>query len=171
MAQPASVATAPQTKALLRVNNIEVVYDHVILVLRGVSLTVPEGGVVALLGANGAGKSTTLKAVSGLLGPERGEVVRGAIHFRGTNLAGISPPERVRLGLCHVLEGRRVFEHLTPVENLVAAARRTDSRSLRDSMDRVFSYFPRLGERRTARAGYLSGSGRILISLNHVSAA
>jgi branched-chain amino acid transport system ATP-binding protein len=151
--------------ALLSLNSVEVIYDRTFLVVKGVSLEVPEGGMVALLGANGAGKSTTLKAVSGLLGPERGDVARGTIHFRGTDLAGVSPPERVRLGLCHVLEGRRVFEHLTPVENLTAAARRRDGRSLRDRMDRVFSYFPRLAERRGARAGYLSGGEQQMLAI------
>ncbi len=150
---------------LLSINSIEVIYDRTFLVLKGVSLEVPEGGMVALLGANGAGKSTTLKAVSGLLGPERGEVVRGSIHFLGRDLAGVPPADRVRLGLCHVLEGRRVFEHLTPAENLVAAARRADRRALRDRMDRVFSYFPRLYERRAARAGYLSGGEQQMLAI------
>ncbi len=151
--------------ALLTVNGVEVIYDRTFLVLKGVSLEVPEGGMVALLGANGAGKSTTLKAVSGLLGPERGLVARGVIQFRGTDLAGVSPPERVRLGLCHVLEGRRVFEHLTPIENLIAAARRKDRRSLQARMDRVFGYFPRLYERRAARAGYLSGGEQQMLAI------
>jgi branched-chain amino acid transport system ATP-binding protein len=151
--------------ALLSLNSVEVIYDRTFLVVKGVSLEVPEGGMVALLGANGAGKSTTLKAVSGLLGPERGEVVRGTIRFRGTDLAGVPPFERVKRGLCHVLEGRRVFEHLTPVENLVAAARKTDSRSLRERMDRVFTYFPRLAERRAAHAGYLSGGEQQMLAI------
>ncbi len=146
-------------RALLVVNNIEVVYDHVILVLRGVSLTVPEGGVVALLGANGAGKTTTLKAISNLLRVERGEVTKGTIELAGQNVAALSPNELVRRGVVQVMEGRHCFEHLTIEENLLTGAyTRTDGRAAvgRD-LELVYGYFPRLRERRHAQAGYTSG--------------
>ena len=107
---------------ILSLNNVEVVYDYVSLAIKGVSIEVPEGGMVALLGANGAGKSTTLKSISGLLAAERGEVRRGELQFRGQSIGGLMPQDRVRLGIAHVLEGRRVFEHLTPEENLIAAS-------------------------------------------------
>ncbi len=145
--------------ALLVVNNIEVVYDHVILVLRGVSLTVPEGGVVALLGANGAGKTTTLKAISNLLRVERGEVTKGTIELAGQNVAALSPTELVRRGVVQVMEGRRCFEHLTVEENLLTGAyTRTDGRAaVAADLELVYGYFPRLRERRHAQAGYTSG--------------
>ena len=117
-------SNAHRRAKILSLNNIEVVYDYVSLAIKGVSIDVPEGGMVALLGANGAGKSTTLKAISGLLVAERGEVRRGELQFLGRNIGALSPQERVKLGIAHVLEGRRVFEHLTPDENLVAASAR-----------------------------------------------
>jgi branched-chain amino acid transport system ATP-binding protein len=146
-------------RALLVVNNIEVVYDHVILVLRGVSLTVPEGGVVALLGANGAGKTTTLKAISNLLRVERGEVTKGTIELAGQNVAALSPSELVRRGVVQVMEGRHCFEHLTVEENLLTGAyTRTDGKAgVAADLDLVYGYFPRLKERRRAQAGYTSG--------------
>ncbi|GGC52758.1 ABC transporter ATP-binding protein [Chelatococcus reniformis] len=151
---------------ILSVNNIEVVYDNVFLAVKGVSLDVAEGGVVALLGANGAGKSTTLKAISGLLKPERGAVTRGDIAFRGESLLGLDPPDRVRLGLVHVLEGRRVFEHLTPRENLIAAtSMHRDRRGVKDLIDRTFTWFPRLAERAKAKAGYLSGGEQQMLAI------
>src|SRR3978361_12725 len=113
-------ANTPTAAKVLSLNNIEVVYDHVSLAIKGVSIDVPEGGMVALLGANGAGKSTTLKAISGLLVAGRGAVRRGKLHFRGRSRGAPSPQQRVKLGIAHVLEGRRVFEHLTPDENLIA---------------------------------------------------
>jgi branched-chain amino acid transport system ATP-binding protein len=152
--------------ALLSLGNVEVVYDRVFLAVKGVSLEVPEGGLVALLGANGAGKSTTLKSVSGLLKPERGEVTRGEIRFGGRDIATLDPPERVRLGLAHVLEGRRVFGHLTPAENLIAAATmHRDRRHVAELMEMVFGYFPRLKERATAQAGYLSGGEQQMLAI------
>ena len=145
---------------LLAVNNIEVIYDHVILVLKGVSLEVPEGGIVALLGANGAGKSTTLKAVSNLLRSERGEVTKGSIEFRGERVdQHASPTDLVTRGIVQVMEGRRCFEHLTVEENLLTGAyTRKDGRSaIHEDLDKVYHYFPRLGERRDAQSGYTSG--------------
>ena len=145
---------------LLAVNNIEVIYDHVILVLKGVSLEVPEGGIVALLGANGAGKSTTLKAVSNLLRSERGEVTKGSIEFRGERVDQHgSPTDLVTKGIVQVMEGRRCFEHLTVEENLLTGAyTRKDGRAaIHEDLDKVYHYFPRLGERRDAQSGYTSG--------------
>ena len=145
---------------LLAVNNIEVIYDHVILVLKGVSLEVPEGGIVALLGANGAGKSTTLKAVSNLLRSERGEVTKGSIEFRGERVdQHASPTDLVTKGIVQVMEGRRCFEHLTVEENLLTGAyTRKDGRAaVHEDLDKVYHYFPRLGERRDAQSGYTSG--------------
>ena len=140
-------------------NNIEVVYDHVILVLKGVSLAVPEGGVVALLGANGAGKTTTLKAVSNLLRVERGEVTKGTIELAGDDVAALSPTELVRRGVVQVMEGRHCFEHLTVEENLLTGAytRRDGKAAMLRDLDMVYGYFPRLRERRRAQAGYTSG--------------
>jgi len=153
--------------AILSLNNIEVIYDHVALAIKGVSLSVPRGGMVALLGANGAGKSTTLKAVSGLLKPERGQVTRGELRFLDRDVAPMPPQQRVQLGIVQVLEGRRVFEHLTPEENLVAASAVTGgSRAdLLRMRDRVYGYFPRLHERRTAQAGFLSGGEQQMLAI------
>ena len=152
--------------AVLTVRNVEVIYDRVFLAVKGVSLEVPAGGLVALLGANGAGKSTTLKAISGLLGPERGEVTRGEIRFAGRDVLQSGPPVRVRLGLAHVLEGRRVFEHLTPDENLVAASTvHRDRRRVAELRERVYAYFPRLHERGSVQAGYLSGGEQQMLAI------
>jgi len=150
----------------LTLNNIEVIYDRVFLAIKGVSIDVPEGGMVALLGANGAGKSTTLKAISGLLYSERGEVTRGDVKFRGQDLARMPPQLRVKLGIAQVLEGRRVFEHLTPDENLVAASAVHGSRAdMARNMERVYGYFPRLHQRRTAKSGYLSGGEQQMLAI------
>ncbi len=158
---------------LLSVNNIEVIYDHVILVLKGVSLEVAEGGIVALLGANGAGKSTTLKAISNLLSAERGEVTKGSIEFKGEEIQALTPDQLVRRGCIQVMEGRHCFEHLSVEENLLTGAytRRDGAGAIRDDLDLVYTYFPRLKERRTSQAGYTSGGeqqmtviGRALMS-------
>jgi branched-chain amino acid transport system ATP-binding protein len=143
----------------LSVNNIEVIYDHVILVLKGVSLQVPEGKIVALLGGNGAGKSTTLKSISTLLRGERGDVTKGSVEFRGERIDRLTPNELVRRGLSQVMEGRHCFGHLTIEENLLTGAytRRISRAELRDSLDKVYHYFPRLKQRRTSQAGYTSG--------------
>ncbi len=151
----AAQAAAP----LLTVNNIEVIYDHVILVLKGVSLAVPDGGIVALLGANGAGKTTTLKAVSNLLRAERGEVTKGSIEAMGERIDSLSSNELVRRGIIQVMEGRHCFEHLTVEENLMTGAytRRDGRAAIAQSLEKVYHYFPRLRERRTSQAGYTSG--------------
>ncbi len=142
---------------LLLVNNIEVVYHDIIQVLRGVSLKVPEGRITALLGPNGAGKTTTLRAISGLLIPEDGEVVRGEILYQGQPIHNRPPEEIVKLGIVQVLEGRRVFKHLTVEENLrVGTLTRRDSR-LKEDLERIYHYFPRLAELRHRLAGYCSG--------------
>jgi branched-chain amino acid transport system ATP-binding protein len=151
---------------MLSLSNVEVVYDRVFLAIKGVSLEVPEGGMVALLGANGAGKSTTLKSISGLLKPERGEVTRGEVRFMGRNIVDLPAPERVRLGIAHVLEGRHVFEHLTPEENLIAAtSMHRDRRRIAALTETVYNYFPRLKERRSAKAGYLSGGEQQMLAI------
>ncbi|HXR57614.1 MAG TPA: ABC transporter ATP-binding protein [Casimicrobiaceae bacterium] len=144
---------------MLTVNGIEVIYNHVILVLKGVSLEVPEGGIVALLGANGAGKTTTLKAISNLLRAERGEVTKGTIEYRGQRVDRLTPNDLVRRGVCQVMEGRHCFAHLTVEDNLLAGAfTRKGSRSdLAAALERVYHYFPRLKERRASLAGYTSG--------------
>ena len=151
---------------MLSVNNIEVIYDHVILVLKGVSLRVPEGGIVALLGANGAGKSTTLKAISGLLRTERGEVTKGAIELRGESIQRKDPADVVRRGIVQVMEGRHVFEHLTVEENLLTGAyTRRNGHSLTEDIDRVYGYFPRLTQRRHVKAGYISGGEQQMLAI------
>jgi branched-chain amino acid transport system ATP-binding protein len=151
---------------LLSVNNIEVIYDHVILVLKGVSLRIPEGGIVALLGANGAGKSTTLKAISGLLRTERGDVTKGSIEFRGETIHTKEPSEVVRRGIVQVMEGRHVFEHLTVHENLLTGAySRAGSGEIAADLERVYDYFPRLKERRGFRAGYISGGEQQMLAI------
>jgi branched-chain amino acid transport system ATP-binding protein len=166
-------ATAPAADVILSVNNIEVIYDHVILVLKGVSLQVPRGGMVALLGANGAGKTTTLKAVSNLLRSERGDVTKGSIVFDGIPVHKSLPNELVRRGCIQVMEGRYCFGHLTIEENLLTGAfTRKDGRAaIKADLDRVYGYFPRLAERRGSLAGYTSGGeqqmcavGRALMS-------
>ncbi|PCM44358.1 ABC transporter ATP-binding protein [Marinobacter sp. ANT_B65] len=154
-------------EALLEIDNIEVVYNKAVQVLRGLSLRVPRGAIVALLGSNGAGKSTTLKSVSGLLALEDGEVTAGEIRFKGHSLKGRAPEKLVRDGLFHVMEGRRVFEDLTVEENLVAATYALSGRkvSLGDSYELVYDYFPRLRERRKQLAGYLSGGEQQMLAL------
>ena len=157
---------------MLTLNNVEVIYDGVILVLRGVSVNVREGGITTILGANGAGKTTTLKAISGLLRSERGEVTKGSIELAGERIDRLPPHAIVKRGIVQVFEGRRVFEHLTAEENLIAGAHvQTDRRKIADGIARVFEYFPRLKERRTVQSGYLSGGeqqmlviGRALMS-------
>jgi len=148
-----------QASAYLNVNNVEVIYDHVILVLKGVSLQVQKGQIVALLGANGAGKTTTLKAISNLLRAERGEVTKGSIEFDGKRVDRLTPNELVRLGVCQVMEGRHCFQHLTVEENLLTGAftRRLTRSELARDLDLVYRYFPRLRERRESLAGYTSG--------------
>ena len=162
-----------KTDNLLEINNIEVIYNHVILVLKGVSLSVPKGGITALLGGNGAGKTTTLKAVSNLLHSERGEVTKGSISYRGDPIAGLDPAEMVKRGVIQVMEGRHCFEHLTIEENLMTGAyTRKDGRSAVEAdLEMVYNYFPRLKERRRSQAGYTSGGeqqmcaiGRALMS-------
>jgi branched-chain amino acid transport system ATP-binding protein len=151
---------------LLAVNNIEVIYDHVILVLKGVSLSVPEGGIVALLGANGAGKSTTLKAISGLLRTERGDVTKGSIEFMGEGIRRKDPSEVVRRGIVQVMEGRHVFEHLTVEENLLTGAyTQRDGRAIKRDLELVYTYFPRLRERRGVRSGYVSGGEQQMVAI------
>jgi branched-chain amino acid transport system ATP-binding protein len=143
--------------AMLTVNGIEVIYNHVILVLKGVSLTVPEGGIVALLGANGAGKTTTLKAISNLLRAERGDVTKGYIEFQGQRIDRLSPAELVKRGVCQVMEGRHCFQHLTVEENLLTGAYTRSGSEARDDLEKVYRYFPRLKERRHSQSGYTSG--------------
>ena len=162
-----SAVAETNSEALLVVNNIEVIYDHVILVLKGVSLEVMEGGVVALLGANGAGKSTTLKAVSNLLGAERGDVTKGSITFKGEDVHSLTPNELVRRGVIQVMEGRHCFEHLTVEENLLTGAytRRDGREGIADDLELVYQYFPRLKERRTSQAGYTSGGEQQMLAV------
>ncbi len=152
---------------LLSVNNIEVIYDHVILVLKGVSLHVPKGRIVALLGANGAGKSTTLKAISNLLGAERGDVTKGSIIYDGKQVEKLTTNDLVKMGVIQVMEGRHVFEHLTVQENLLTGAytRRDGRGAINADLEKVYHYFPRLKERRTAQAGYTSGGEQQMTAL------
>ncbi|MFL5230554.1 MAG: ABC transporter ATP-binding protein, partial [Microvirga sp.] len=162
MSAALATKTAPEPApagAILVVNNIEVIYDHVILVLKGVSLSVPRGGIVALLGANGAGKSTTLKAISNLLRTERGEVTKGSIEFEGERVDKATPNALVRRGCIQVLEGRHCFGHLTIEENLLTGAftRRDGNAAIRRDVEMIYDYFPRLRQRRGAMAGYTSG--------------
>ena len=163
---PSASAPAPQVaaEALLSVRNVEVVYDEVILVLRGLSLDVPRGAVVALLGANGAGKSTTLKAISGLLKSEDGEVTRGEIHFDGARIDGTDPDRIVRRGLFQVMEGRRIVADMTALENLRLGAFTRRDREVGQDLERVLDYFPRLRER-TGLAGYLSGGEQQMLAI------
>ena len=152
--------------SLLTLNNIEVVYDQVFLAVKGVSIELPEGGLVALLGANGAGKSTVLKSITGLLKPERGGGSRGEVLFDGRNILSLDAPERVRAGIVHCLEGRRVFGHLTPEENLIAATSMHGDRArVRDLVAQMFELFPRLKERAKAQAGYLSGGEQQMLAI------
>lgn len=164
---------AETRETLLEVNNIEVIYNHVILVLKGVSLSVPDGGITALLGGNGAGKTTTLKAISNLLASERGEVTKGSILYRGEPVASRNPAALVSRGVIQVMEGRHCFEHLTVEENLLTGAytRKDGTAAIKRDLDMVYDYFPRLRERRKSQAGYTSGGeqqmtamGRALMS-------
>jgi branched-chain amino acid transport system ATP-binding protein len=151
---------------LLAVNNIEVIYDHVILVLKGVSLQVPEGGIVALLGANGAGKTTTLKAISNLIGAERGDVTKGAIEYAGRRIEKLTPNELVKLGVIQVMEGRHCFGHLTVEENLLTGAfTRSGRAEIRRDLERVYGYFPRLQQRKKSLAGYISGGEQQMVAI------
>jgi branched-chain amino acid transport system ATP-binding protein len=170
------MAAVPQTSSslaraaaspLLAINNIEVIYNHVILVLKGVSLFVREGGVVALLGANGAGKTTTLKAISNLLHAERGEVTKGSIEFRGKRIDRLSPSELVKLGVVQVMEGRHCFAHLTVEENLLTGSyvRKVSRAEIKQDLELVYHYFPRLKERRSSQAGYTSGGEQQMTAL------
>ena len=169
-----TIAALPEAAPpILAVNNIEVIYDHVILVLKGVSLTVPTGGITALLGANGAGKTTTLKAISNLLRSERGEVTKGTILFEGQEVQALSPNQLVRRGCIQVMEGRHCFGHLSIEDNLLSGAftRRDGAAEIRADLDLVYEYFPRLKVRRASQAGYTSGGeqqmtaiGRALMS-------
>ena len=153
----AAVQTDPNI--ILNLNNIEVIYDHVILVLRGVSLQVPKGDIVAILGANGAGKTTTLKAISNLLRAERGEVTKGNINYQGEEIQALSPNELVKRGVIQVMEGRHCFEHLTVEENLLTGAytRGSDRAGIAEDLELVYNYFPRLKERSGSLTGYISG--------------
>ncbi|NJL50253.1 MAG: ABC transporter ATP-binding protein [Blastochloris sp.] len=164
-------AAAPDN--ILVVANIEVIYDHVILVLKGVSLEVSRGGIVALLGGNGAGKTTTLKAISNLLHAERGEVTKGSILFNGEEVKALSPNLLVRRGCIQVMEGRQCFGHLTVEENLLTGAftRRDGQRAIKADLDRVYSYFPRLKERRSSQAGYTSGGEQQMIAIGRAMMA
>jgi branched-chain amino acid transport system ATP-binding protein len=173
LAATSNTAAVTEAAPILSLNNIEVVYDHVILVLKGVSLQVSAGEIVALLGANGAGKSTTLKAISNLLSAERGEVTKGSIIFDGAQVHALSPSELVRRGCIQVMEGRHCFAHLSVEENLLTGAftRRDGHAAVRRDLDLVYSYFPRLKERRSSTSGYISGGeqqmcaiGRALMS-------
>ncbi len=151
---------------VLTLNNVEVIYDNIILVLKGVYLHVGERQIVTLLGSNGAGKSTTLKAISGLLRSERGEVTRGTIEFRGQRIDRLDPSAIVRLGIAQVFEGRRVFEHLNVRENLVAGAHTVSNlRQVNEDLERVLEYFPRLRERIRVQAGYLSGGEQQMLAI------
>ncbi|MFT5219559.1 MAG: branched-chain amino acid transport system ATP-binding protein [Planctomycetota bacterium] len=154
-------------KPMLVVNNIEVIYDHVILVLKGVSLEVPEQGIVALLGANGAGKSTTLKAISNLLKAERGDISKGSIEFMGKRIDNLSCAELVQQGIIQVMEGRHCFEHLTVEENLMTGAytRKDGSARIKSDLELVYSYFPRLKQRYKSQAGYTSGGEQQMVAI------
>jgi branched-chain amino acid transport system ATP-binding protein len=162
-------ATAPdaQVETLLELNNVEVIYNHVILVLKGVSLQVPKGGITALLGGNGAGKTTTLKAVSNLLHSERGEVTKGSIHYRGERVQDLDPADLVKKGVIQVMEGRHCFEHLTVEENLLTGyyTRKSGKAEMMRDLDKVYAYFPRLKERRRSQAGYTSGGEQQMVAI------
>lgn len=165
--------TQQHTDHILEVNNIEVIYNKVVQALRGLSLAVPRGQIVALLGSNGAGKSTTLKAVSGLLALENGALENGSVLFNGQSTAGVAPQQLVRRGLSHVMEGRRVFEDLTVEENLIAASYALTGRNDvgPPDFDLVYSYFPRLHERRKGLAGYLSGGEQQMLAIGRALVA
>ncbi len=163
----AANSTDVQAETLLEVNNIEVIYNHVILVLKGVSLNVPKGGITALLGGNGAGKTTTLKAISNLLHSERGEVTKGSVRYRGKDVHEQDPAELVKTGVIQVMEGRHCFEHLTVEENLLTGAytRGDSSAKIQEDLELVYTYFPRLKERRKSQAGYTSGGEQQMVAM------
>ena len=151
---------------VLIVNNIEVVYSHVILVLKGVSLKVKKGGITALLGGNGAGKSTTLKSISNLLASERGEVTKGSVTYSNEYIHDLDPAQLVKKGVIQVMEGRHCFEHLTVEENLLTGAyTRSNNKEVKEDLERVYNYFPRLRDRRTSLAGYTSGGEQQMIAI------
>ena len=156
---------AGKTETLLEVNNIEVIYNHVILVLKGVSLSVPKGGITALLGGNGAGKTTTLKAISNLLHSERGEVTKGSIVYRGERVQDLDPAALVKMGVIQVMEGRHCFGHLTVEENLLTGAYTRKDREVAKDLEMVYHYFPRLKERRKSQAGYTSGGEQQMVAI------
>ena len=163
----AAQTTDVHAEILLDVNNIEVIYNHVILVLKGVSLTVPKGGITALLGGNGAGKTTTLKAVSNLLHSERGEVTKGSIKYRGQSVHESDPAALVEKGVIQVMEGRHCFEHLTVEENLLTGAytRKDGNATVQQDLELVYNYFPRIKERRRLQAGYTSGGEQQMVAM------
>ena len=167
LTSPSPNASKGAGKPILSVKNIEVIYDHVILVLKGVSLEVQTGGIVALLGANGAGKSTTLKSISNLLRSERGEVTKGSIEFKGERVDGLTPNDLVRRGCIQVMEGRHCFGHLTVEENLQTGAftRRDGRGAVSADLDMVYGYFPRLKERHLSLAGYISGGEQQMVAI------
>ena len=150
---------------MLKLNNVEVIYDGVILVLRGISIEVRDGAITTVLGANGAGKSTTLKAISGQLRAERGEVTRGSIEFNGQRIDHLQAYEAVKMGIVQVFEGRRVFEHLTGEENLIAGGHIVSNTVMRQNLEMVYEYFPRIYERRDVQAGYLSGGEQQMLAI------
>ncbi len=168
-AAPAAASAPP----ILAVKSIEVIYDHVILVLRGVSLEVPQGKIVALLGGNGAGKSTTLKSVSTLLASERGDVTKGSIEFRGQRTDQLTPSDMVGMGMVQVMEGRHCFAHLSVEDNLLTGAytRKINKAETRDALERVYAYFPRLKVRRTSLAGYTSGGEQQMTAIGRAMMA
>ena len=154
------------SKNLLEVNNIEAVYNHVILVLKGVSLNVKKGGITTLLGGNGAGKTTTLKSISNLLASERGEVTKGSITFNNIDVHALDPSQLVKMGVIQVMEGRHCFEHLTVEENLLTGGyTRKSNKEVKNDLERVYEYFPRLRERRTSQAGYTSGGEQQMVAI------
>lgn len=165
--QGIAMLDAARTETLLEVNNIEVIYNHVILVLKGVSLAVPKGGITALLGGNGAGKTTTLKAISNLLHSERGEVTKGSILYRGERVQDLDPAQLVKLGVIQVMEGRHCFGHLTVEENLLTGAytRKDGKAAIQRDLEMVYGYFPRLKERRRSQAGYTSGGEQQMVAI------
>ena len=154
------------TQNLLEVNNIEAVYNHVILVLKGVSLNVKKGGITTLLGGNGAGKTTTLKSISNLLASERGEITKGSITFNNQDVHQLDPSQLVKMGVIQVMEGRHCFEHLTVEENLLTGGyTRKSNKEVKNDLERVYEYFPRLKERRTSQAGYTSGGEQQMVAI------
>lgn len=173
VAERPAPSPAMSAEPMLAVKNIEVVYNHVILVLRGVSLEVPKGSIVALLGGNGAGKSTTLKSISTLLAAERGAVTKGSIEFRGQRTDQLTPGDLVGMGMVQVMEGRRCFGHLTVEENLITGAytRPIKGKALQDELEKVYAYFPRLKVRRTSLAGYTSGGEQQMIAIGRAMMA